>query len=536
MIRPSQIRIIALHKSAAGLLLAVSMAVLSLAARPAAAADRVVKIDSGVIEGVPALTPGVTAYLGIPYAAPPVGELRWRPPQPADPWPNVRNADRYSPACMQYYMVPLSWANFGDYEPKSEDCLYANVWTPAKSADEKLPVLVWIHGGGYFAGSATERLHHGDNLAAKGVILVSFNYRLGAFGFMAHPDLTKESPNHASGNYGLMDQVAALQWVHRNIAAFGGDPSRVTIFGESAGAGSVNCMQATPLTKGLFQGVIAESGSAFSRFGFGGGSSKSLAEAEREGVSFAQGMGANTIAEMRAIPAERILVAAKSVPFGVYAPITDGYVLPEDVYAIFSEGKQNDVPVLVGSNSDEGTVLGAVQPRGLTPELQREYDTLYPPERTVNTTAGAALWMMRTWARLEMKTGTHKAYEYYFSRAVPYPTDQKFASDVSHLGAHHGSEISYVFNNLDVRKARNWPWTKEDYGLADMMSSYWVNFATKLDPNGPGLPVWPVYDDSHPQVMHFDTKVDVIPLPRVDEFDFWDNVQNEKSAPAGQSR
>lgn len=448
----------------------------------------------------------------------------------------MRNADRFSPACMQYYMEPLSWANFGDYEPKSEDCLYLNVWTPAKSADEKLPVLVWIHGGGYFQGSATERLHHGDNLAAKGVIVVSFNYRLGAFGFMAHPDLTRESPHHASGNYGLMDQVTALQWVRRNIAAFGGDPNRVTIFGESAGAGSVNCMQATPLTRGLFQGVIAESGSAFSRFGFGGGSSKSLAEAEREGVKFAQGMGAITIAEMRAIPAERILVATKSVPFGVYAPITDGYVLPEDTYAIFAEGKQNDVPVLVGSNSDEGTVLRGFEPRIDAPELQAEYHRLYPPGPTADPVAGATLWMMRTWARLEMKTGTHIAYEYYFSRAVPYPKDQKFATDVSHLGAHHGSEISYVFNNLDVRKARNWPWTKEDYALADMMSSYWVNFATKFDPNEPGLPVWPVYNDNNPQVMHFDTKVDVIPLPRGDEFDFWEKVQKVAPVPADQSR
>jgi carboxylesterase type B len=240
---------------ATGIFLPVVAAALLFLAIPAGAADRVARIESGVIEGVPALTPGVTVYEGIPYAAPPVGELRWRPPQPVEPWPNVRNADRISPACMQYYMEPLSWANFGDYEPKSEDCLYANVWTPAKSADEKLPVLVWIHGGGYMAGSATERLHHGDNLAAKGVIVVSFNYRLGVFGFLAHPELTKESPHHASGNYGLMDQIAAIAWVHRNIAAFGGDPNRVTIFGESAGAGSVNSMQPLRLRLGRIFGT-----------------------------------------------------------------------------------------------------------------------------------------------------------------------------------------------------------------------------------------------------------------------------------------
>jgi para-nitrobenzyl esterase len=408
MTRPNQI---STYHRAAGLFLAVMAAVLLLAASPAGAADRVVRIESGVIEGVPALTPGVTVYEGIPYAAPPVGELRWRPPQPVEPWPNVRNADRYGPACMQYYMEPLHWANFGDYEPKSEDCLYANVWTPTKSADDKLPVLVWIHGGGYINGSGTERLHHGDNLAAKGVVLVTFNYRLGVFGFLAHPDLTRESPHHTSGNYGLMDQIAALAWVHRNIAAFGGDPNRVTIFGESAGGGSVNYMQATPLNKGMIQGVIAESGSSFSRFGFGlAGVLGGLAEAEQYGVKFAQGMGASTITEMRAIPADRILVASKSAPFGVFTPFVDGYVLPEDAYAIFSEGKQNDVPVLVGSNSDEGTTL---PPFGLkiAPELQPAYQKLYPPGKTVNSTSGAALWMMRTWARLETKTGTHKAYE-----------------------------------------------------------------------------------------------------------------------------
>ena len=269
---------------------------LLLAAMPVTSAsiDTAVRVESGLLEGFPALTPGVTVFRGIPYAAPPVGDLRWKAPQPPAAWPVLRNADRFGPACTQVYLGPGFTAFWGDYEFKSEDCLYLNVWTPAKTPNDKLPVLVWIHGGGFRVGSSSERLHHGDNLAKKGVVLVSFNYRLGIFGFMAHPELTKESGRNASGDYGLMDQLAALQWIKSNIAAFGGDPDRITIFGESAGSSSVSYMQATPLAKGLFTGAIGESGGQFSGRGV-----RKLAQAEQDGLKFAQSVGAKSLAELR---------------------------------------------------------------------------------------------------------------------------------------------------------------------------------------------------------------------------------------------
>jgi para-nitrobenzyl esterase len=496
----------------------------TVAAPPANAAfGSVVRIDSGLIEGIPALTPGVMVFEGIPYAAPPVGDLRWKPPQPVEPWPVPRNVDRFGPVCLQHHPGTSSWDFFGDYEAQSEDCLYVNVWTPAKSSHDRLPVLVWIYGGGFGFGSGTVRLYHGDNLAAKGAVVVTFNYRLGVFGFLAHPELTKESGRNASGNYGLMDQVAALQWVRRNIAAFGGDPNRVAIFGESAGGGSVNFMQATPLAKGLFQRAIAESGGQFSRYGPPSGELR-LAEAEQAGLRFAQGLGASSLADLRCRPAEQLLRAASGFSPGV--PIIDGYVLPEDVYSIFAEGKENDVPVLVGSNSDEGTSLRVPRPTMDTPQLQTELARLYPPDQEEKIISGVMLWIMRTWARLETKTGTHQAYEYYFSHHPPFPADAKFEGDVTHFGAFHGAEIIYVFNNLAIRKSRNWPWQAWDWKLADIMSSYWANFAANGDPNGPGLPTWPAYDDSHPQVMNFGNAVQAIPLPRRAELEFWEKVNH----------
>lgn len=483
-----------------------------------------VRIDSGPIEGIPSAVAGVTAFEGIPYAAAPVGKLRWAAPHPAPSWPVVRNADRYMPACPQNYMGPDSTAFFGDYEAKSEDCLYLNLWTPAKNPGDKLPVMVWIHGGGFRVGSGTERLHHGEHLAAKGVVLVTFNYRLGVFGFLAHPELSKESGHSASGNYGLMDQVAALEWVKRNIAAFGGDPNRVMIFGESAGSGSVSYMQATPMAKGLFHAAVGESGGSFS-----GRNVIHLGAAEKTGVRFAKAVGASTLADLRARQTDELLTASVgTAPAGTgvlsFGPIVDGYVVPEDVYRIFAKGNQNKVPVIVGSNSDEGTTLRTPPPVLDDPSDRQQLQSIYPAGTEAKIVSGGMLWTAKTWASLETETGRTNAYQYYFSHAPPFPKGQPFARDVTKLGAHHSSEIIYVFNNLDIRKTREWPYTAWDRKLADMMSSYWINFATKGDPNGKGLPIWPVWSDKDTSVLEFGDKVEAVPLPRQAEVDFWDKI------------
>ena len=483
-----------------------------------------VRIESGPLEGVPSAVAGVTAFEGVPYAAAPVGKLRWAAPQLAPKWPVVRNADRYMPACPQNYMGPDSTAFFGDYEAKSEDCLYLNVWTPAKTAAEKLPVMVWIHGGGFRVGSGTERLHHGEHLAAKGVVLVTFNYRLGVFGFMAHPELTKESDRNASGNYGLMDQVAALEWVKRNIAAFGGDPSRVMIFGESAGSGSVSYLQASPLAKGLFHAAVGESGGSFS-----GRNVNRLRTAEETGVRFAKAVGCSSLAELRAKPTDELLsisLGTASPGAGAYpfTPIVDGYVVPDDVYTIFARGLQNKVPVLVGSNSDEGTTLRTPPPVLDDASEQQQLKSMYPAGMEPKIVSAGMLWAASTWADLETKTGGTKAYQYYFSHGPPFPKGQPFARDVTKLGAHHSSEIIYVFNNLDIRATREWPYTAWDRKLADMMSSYWVNFAAKGDPNGKGLPVWPFWTAADTRVMGFGDTAQAMPLPRREELEFWSKV------------
>ncbi len=322
-----------------GFVLVVSQAV---AAR---AADQV-KIASGTLQGAPVAGTNVRAFLGIPFAAPPVGKLRWQPPQPVHPWQGVRQADAFGPRCMQ--RTVYSDMVFRDQGP-SEDCLYLNVWTPAPSASERLPVMFWIYGGGFQAGATSEPRQEGMNLAKKGVVVVSVNYRLGIFGFFAHPALAKESPHHAAGNYGLMDQIAALRWVKENIAAFGGDPANVTIFGESAGSWSVSELMASPPAQGLFQKAIGESGAEF-----GAGpqlhAAQTLGQSEKAGEKFAQSIGANSLAALRAIPADKLLQESAKGHFG---PNVDGYVLPQSVDRIFAEGRQSHVPLLAGWNKDE---------------------------------------------------------------------------------------------------------------------------------------------------------------------------------------
>ena len=302
-----------------------------------------VKVEQGIVQGT--IEDGLRIFKGIPFAAPPVDELRWKAPQPVEKWEGIKQTTEYAPAPMQ---------GGKPHSGKSEDCLYLNIWTPAKSSKEKIPVLVWIYGGGFSFGSTSDPVHNGEHLARKGVVLVSIAYRVGQLGFLAHPELSAENPDHVSGNYGLLDQIAGLQWVQKNIAAFGGDPDKVTIFGESAGGISVSMLCASPLAKGLFHGAISQSGGSFGPTRpttYPGENMKPLKLAEIEGISFVEKAGVSTIAELRKI-------AADSLPSGWGMPgawpIVDGYVIPDDQYKLYEAGKYNDVPVLIGYNSDEG--------------------------------------------------------------------------------------------------------------------------------------------------------------------------------------
>jgi para-nitrobenzyl esterase len=415
--------------------------------------------------------------------------------------------------------------------PTKEDCLYLNVWSAAASGDKR-PVMVWIHGGAWTRGSGATSTYDGATLAKKGVVVVTTNYRLGPFGFLAHPELTAESAQRSSGNYAILDHVAALQWVQRNIAAFGGNPANVTIFGESAGSWSVNVVQATPLAKGLFHRAIGESGAQFAR-------NPRLADAERGGVALAKAVGADSLAALRAVPAEKIL-EVQSFRSGANV---DGWVLPDEVRAIFAQKKQNDVPILVGSNANEWTTLSnpAQFPKTLDdfnrrmatqfPGLARELDAVYPVKADADI-ADAMLGLgrdqtftleMRTWARM-VTAGGRKAFLYQFTRIPPGPNPK--------LGAYHASEIAYAFNNVGVR-----PWaTDADRRLADQMSSYWVNFATTGNPNGKGLSKWPAYDSKSDPSMVFGDSVTVqhdVNKAGLDFFDRFFAAANTGRAPSG---
>jgi para-nitrobenzyl esterase len=481
----------------------------------AAAITQPLHVDDGLLTGVPGASPDVMVFKGIPFAAPPVGDLRWRVPKAAAKWEGVRDAGKFGPVCMQRRADG----------PMSEDCLYLNVYTAANSARDKRPVMVWIHGGALTSGAGS--LYDGEALAKKGVLVVTINYRLGLFGFFAHPELTKESDRNASGNYGLLDQIAALEWVQKNIAAFGGDAKRVTIFGESAGSWSVNYLTASPLAHGLFQRAIGESGAEFAP-------ARKLAEMEQAGVKFGQTQGASTLAALRAKSAEDLM---KANGFATAANV-DGWFLPEDVYTIYSKGKQNDVPTLIGSNSDEGSMF---TPPNTTAASFREtaakrygsdadaFLKLYPFTSDKEAWASQAAsmrdqvfgWEMRTWARMQTKTGKSKVYLYYFSRVPPGKNRVP--------GAYHGSEIPYAFGNLQIapfaatpNESEARPWQDIDHKLADAMSSYWVDLATTGDPNGKNLPKWPAYRAGSDQLLSLGDEIAVKPVPNKEALDFLD--------------
>jgi para-nitrobenzyl esterase len=468
------------------------------------AADDTVKIDSGKIRGTSAH--GVRVFKGIPFAAPPVGPLRWKAPQPVAPWKNVRAADKFGAQCMQT-PYPAGSAYASPPQPTSEDCLYLNVWTAAKAGAAR-PVMVWIHGGGWTRGSGSLPTYDGSVLAGKGVVVVTANYRLGALGFFAYPELSRESPQHASGNYAILDHIAALKWVQANIAAFGGDPSRVTIFGESAGAWSVNVLQASPLAKGLFHRAIGESGGQFN-------GAPTLAEAERGGDRLATSLSATSLSGLRALPADKLLDLDETFRIGV---VVDRYVLPEDVPTAFGHKKQNDVPVLVGSNANEMTTLS--DPSSFPTEMlefqrrmnvrfpghNKEFEVAYPvkseadiPETLLSVGRDQTFTLqMRRWARFVSGAG-NKAFLYQFTHVPPSPNAKTWR-------AYHAAEIPYVFGTL---RNRNWPYTDADFKLSEQMSDYWVNFATSGDPNRDGLPAWTAYDATEEPYLELGDTVEV---------------------------
>jgi para-nitrobenzyl esterase len=487
----------------------------TLVASCGAASSQQVSIESGVVEGKQ--VGAVRIFLGIPYAAPPVGDFRWKPPVPPAKWVGIRKATEFGAHCMQ---GPIYEDMIFHDSGGSEDCLSLNVWTPAKTSEAKLPVMVWIYGGGFVAGTTSEARQDGEHLAQQGVVVVSMNYRLGVFGFLAHPELAKESGHNSAGNYGLLDQLAALRWVHQNIAAFGGDPANVTIFGESAGSFSVSALMASPLAKGLFQKAIGESGAAFSSSGlpFDPLGVREEKDSKLVGSTF----GVQTLAELRALPAQKLLDAFGTPGPTAFAfgPDVDGYFLPESVPAIFAARKQNDVPLLAGWNHDEGSFEIVFSPQKPTVDsmkatAQKEFgakaaeflrlyavDTDAQARRSMLDFAGDRFiaWATWRWIDAQSTTGKQPVYRYRFDLAPPADPEGP-----QELGAFHSAEIEYVFGQLDS-KARV-KWRPQDRKLSAQMQRYWANFARSGDPNGEGLAKWPPYASSSGwRVMYLDEK------------------------------
>lgn len=512
-----------------------------------ALADDRVKTESGIVEGLATASQGVRAFRGIPFAAPPVGALRWKAPQPVEPWKGVRKATEFGPRCMQAPIYSdMIFRDRAD-KPMSEDCLYLNVWTPAKSAKEGLAVMLWFYGGGFQAGSSSEPRYDGENFATKGIIVVGVNYRLSVFGFLSHPGLTRESPEHASGNYGLIDQIAGLRWVKKNIAAFGGDPEKVTIAGESAGSLSVSALMASPLASGLFRGAIGESGAFFGRPP-AGSPIHALSETEKTGAKFAESIGAKDLAALRAKTAEELLAAAQKDPSTQFWPIVDGYVLPKDVATTFTEGKQSHVPLLAGWNAQEASwavVYAKEKPTAQTfPEQMRarfndraaELLNLYPANNDEEARKSAIalasdlfiVYITWEWLEQQNKTGHAAVYGYVFDRTPPVGPDVK-VNGVSpkELGARHACEIEYVFGAL---KSQPNPWEPVDFKISDAMASYWANFTKSGDPNGSGLAKWPVYEGTDPPMLHFGEEIQVAPQANRERYEFWSGAARKATA------
>jgi para-nitrobenzyl esterase len=517
-----------INKAMLGAMATVFATGLALAQQPETPKPEPVKTEYGLVQG--AIQGDLTVYKGIPFAAPPVGDLRWRAPQPAAQWDGVKQTTKFAPGPIQSGRPPSG---------VSEDCLYLNVWTPAKKASDRIPVLVWIYGGGFGGGATSEANYSGEKLAKKGVVLVSIAYRVGQMGFFVHPELSAESSNHVSGNYGLLDMVAGLQWVQKNIAAFGGDPNKVTIFGESAGGIAVSMLCASPLAKGLFHGAVSQSGGSFGPprpATMPGENLKRLTDAERDGVAFVKNAGVASIAEMRKLTPDK-LPAGRGL--GMSWPIIDGYVIPDDQYKLYEAGRYNNVDILVGYNSDEGASFSPPKsPEDYIASVNKRYGKFaeslikaYPTEtnRVPKTARDLARdtafgWHTWSWARLQAKTGKSKVFYYYFDQHPDYTADSAKADS----GSPHGQDVAFVFQHLGRNSS------KPDQDISEAMSSYWVNFAKFGDPNGEGLPKWPVYNEANPTpVMYFHNTPQPGPIPSFESLKVLDGYFAWRRTPEG---
>jgi para-nitrobenzyl esterase len=475
----------------------------------------IIKTENGLVSGYK--NGEISIFQGIPFAQPPLGELRWKAPQPVKNWTGVLKCEKFSASPMQNKPVPfMMWTEEFITPPEnlSEDCLYLNIWTPAKSAKEKLAVFVWIYGGGFSSGSAACAVYDGEEMSKKGIIFVSINYRVGVLGFLAHPELSSESENKVSGNWGLLDQIAALRWIQKNIEAFGGDPQKVTIAGQSAGSMSVCALVASPLAKGLFRGAIAQSGGILSSF-----MNLSFSDAEKSGTAFMEKMKTSNIEELRKKTAEELITAG-----GNFRPVNDGYIIPVDVFAAFKAGQFNDVTMMAGWVIGDGSLMGN---QTMTPEQYKqqaitkygdkaeEYLKLFPGKTDEEVAASLkesglmqfAAMPAHLWAGFSKS----KAYIYQFSHV---PVDKP---DFPNYGAFHTSEVPFALHTLRMWKR---PWRDVDFAVEKTMDAYWVNFVKNGNPNGEGVPEWKVYDKSSGNIMEIGDKPELKPGLYKGEFEF----------------